>query len=86
VTQSPVEAIAVGSLAFVDNVKSELGVKTMPREVAASKGTHAASLKIHEERRLGLAVSWHAPFDPILRSRMPLGENKTWDNRRWSLL
>ena len=34
------EAIAVGSLAFVDNVKSELGVKAMHREVAEVGGTY----------------------------------------------
>ena len=34
------EAIAVGSLAFVDNVNSELGVKAMHREVAEVGGTY----------------------------------------------
>ena len=34
------EAIAVGSLAFVDKVKSELGVKAMHREVADIGGTY----------------------------------------------
>jgi len=34
------EAIAVGSLAFVDKVKSELGVKAMHREVAEVSGTY----------------------------------------------
>jgi len=34
------EAIAVGSLAFVDKVKSELGVKAMHREVADFGGTY----------------------------------------------
>jgi putative transposase len=34
------KAIAVGSLAFVDKVKSELGVKAMHREVAQVGGTY----------------------------------------------
>jgi putative transposase len=34
------EAIAVGSLAFVDKVKSELGVKAMHREAAQGGGTY----------------------------------------------
>jgi len=31
---------AVGSLAFVDNVRSELGIKAMHREVAQLEGTY----------------------------------------------
>jgi putative transposase len=34
------KAIAVGSLAFVDKVRSELGVKAMHREVVQSDGTY----------------------------------------------
>ena len=34
------EAIAVGSLAFVDKVKSELGVKAMHRDVAEVSGMY----------------------------------------------
>ena len=33
-------AIAIGSLAFVDNVRSELGIKAMHREVAQLEGTY----------------------------------------------
>jgi REP element-mobilizing transposase RayT len=35
------EAIAVGSLSFVDNVKSELGFKAAHREVIGERGTYA---------------------------------------------
>jgi hypothetical protein len=35
------EAIAVGSLAFVEKVKSELGIKAMHREVEQADGTYA---------------------------------------------
>jgi len=35
------EAIAVGSLAFVDKVKSELGVKAMHRDAIKIDGTYA---------------------------------------------
>jgi len=35
------EAIAVGSLAFAEKVKSELGVKAMHREIAQAGGTYA---------------------------------------------
>jgi putative transposase len=35
------EAIAVGSLAFVEKVKSELGVKAMHRELVQVDGTYA---------------------------------------------
>jgi hypothetical protein len=34
------EAIAVGSLAFVEQVKSELGIKAMHREVEQAGGTY----------------------------------------------
>jgi len=34
------KSIAVGGLAFVDNVRSELGVKAMYREVAQLDGTY----------------------------------------------
>ena len=34
------KAIAVGSWAFVDKVRSELGVKAMHREVAQVRGTY----------------------------------------------
>jgi len=40
------EAIAVGSLAFVDRVRSELGVKAMHREVVQLGGTYT----LREER------------------------------------
>jgi hypothetical protein len=33
------EALAIGSLAFVDNVKRELGVEAMRREIAEVAGT-----------------------------------------------
>jgi hypothetical protein len=35
------EAIAVGSLAFVETVKNDLGVKAMHREVIEANGTYA---------------------------------------------
>jgi hypothetical protein len=35
------EAIAVGSLAFVERVKSDLGIKAMYREVLETDGTYA---------------------------------------------
>ena len=35
------EAIAVGSLSFVDNVKSDLGFKAAHREVIEERGTYA---------------------------------------------
>jgi hypothetical protein len=35
------EAIAVGSLAFAEKVKSELGIKAMHREVERAAGTYA---------------------------------------------
>ena len=35
------EAIVVGSLAFAEKVKSELGVKAMHREIAQAGGTYA---------------------------------------------
>ena len=35
------EAIAVGSLAFVERVKSDLGIKAMHREVLETDGTYA---------------------------------------------
>jgi hypothetical protein len=35
------EAIAVGSLAFVERVKSDLGIKAMHREVLKTDGTYA---------------------------------------------
>ncbi len=41
------EAIAVGSLAFAEKVKSELGIKAMHREVEQAGGTYA--LREHSE-------------------------------------
>jgi hypothetical protein len=35
------EAVAVGSLAFVEKVKSELGIKALHRELEQVDGTHA---------------------------------------------
>ena len=35
------EAIAVGSLAFVERIKNDLGVKAMHREVLQADGTYA---------------------------------------------
>jgi len=35
------EAVAVGSLAFVEKVKSELGIKALHRELEQIDGTHA---------------------------------------------
>jgi hypothetical protein len=35
------EAIAVGSLAFAEKVKSELGIKALHREVEQADGTYA---------------------------------------------
>jgi hypothetical protein len=35
------EAIAVGSLAFVERVKNDLGIKAMHREVLETDGTYA---------------------------------------------
>jgi hypothetical protein len=35
------EAVAVGSLAFVEKVKSELGIKTLHRELEQVDGTYA---------------------------------------------
>ena len=35
------EALAVGSLAFVERVKNDLGVKAMHREVVQADGTYA---------------------------------------------
>jgi len=49
------EAIAVGSLAFVDKVKSELGVKAMHREVVQVGGTY--TLREQSETYAGNFVS-----------------------------
>ena len=56
------EAIAVGSLAFVEKIKGELGSKAMHREVEQFEGTHV----LREESEVygfKSAVFWNESFE-----------------------
>lgn len=66
------DAIAVGSLAFVDKVKVELGLKAMHREVADIGGTY-----ILREPREAYARDFSTESDALrLDNSVPWGENR----------
>jgi hypothetical protein len=54
------EAIAVGSLAFVEKIKSELGIKAIHREVVQLSGTY--ELREQSEAYGGACASENDPL------------------------
>jgi hypothetical protein len=75
------EAVAVGSLAFVEKIKGELGVKALHREVEQLDGSYAL-------REPGEAYSGHFHIENEalnVRKHAPMGENwRSSSNLAWS--
>ena len=68
------EALAVGSLAFVERVKNDLGIKAMHREVLETDGTYALREPSESYARRFAAVS------EALRSENTFPWNESLEN------